>query len=98
LPLSQLFDLGFFCTDGIKRSLGFPLLNFEFALDTKGLVLKELLSGDVIFFCDLDLDFFSSFSPFSLRSLLLVRLLSLDLLLFMDLTLLSRLLDTLDEI
>jgi hypothetical protein len=96
--LSQLFDFDFFCTDGIERSLGLALVILEFAFVTKGFLLNKFRSGEVSFLWDLDFDFFSTLSPFSLRSLLLVRLLSFDLLLFMDLTLLSRLFDTLDEI
>ena len=96
--LSQLFDFDFFCTDGIERSLGLPRVSLEFAFVINGFVLNEFRSGDVSFLWDLDFDFFSTLSPFSFRSLLLVRLLSFDLLLFMDLTLLSRLLETLEAI
>lgn len=93
LILSQLFDLDFFGAGGTATSCMFVLVNFEFPLEMRPLVLNEFLYGEINFLWDLDLDFFSTLSPFSLVSLLFVLLFSLDLLLFIDFTLLSLLLE-----
>lgn len=95
--LSQLFDFDFLLTEGIDVSLMLFFESLELGFDSKVLLLKEFLSGEVNFLVDFDFDLFSNFYPFSFVSLLLVLVLSLDLLLFIDLTLLSRLLEILES-
>lgn len=84
--LSQLFDFDIFCPVEI-------VVSFEFAFGLP--LLKETFPGEVAFLRDFDWDF-SRFSPFSFTNLLLIRLLFFDLLLFTDLTLLSRLFEKFD--